>query len=172
MSLKGARCVNCTGTKATHGMIEPGVDEGCWCAACLKMPIEARCRDWRPVEHDGRKPLDRKVAPVGHRHPATAKDAAGRAELRSGTQRALVYGLILAKTRLGMTDDELEDALSKSHQSVSATRNTLMNDGWIVDSGLRRRTRYGNDAIVWVTAEVAVALEKEGLLGELSRPNS
>jgi hypothetical protein len=36
------------------------------------------------------------------------------------------------------------------HESTSATRNCLMNDGWIIDSGLRRETPQGNPAIVWV----------------------
>ena len=51
---------------------------------------------------------------------------------------------------LGWTDDELEQRTGRSHQSVSATRNTLMRKGYVVDSGNRRKTRSGNDAIVWV----------------------
>lgn len=50
----------------------------------------------------------------------------------------------------GFTDDEMEQIMGRTHQSVSATRNTLMRKGYLVDSGVRRRTRSGNDAIVYV----------------------
>lgn len=53
-------------------------------------------------------------------------------------------------SEMGWTDDELEQRTGRSHQSVSATRNTLMRKGYVVDSGDRRKTRSGNDAIVWV----------------------
>lgn len=151
IALKGERCAGCTGTRAQH----QDEGDGCWCPTCLALPVGQRCRNWQPVMTDPRKPVNRKVAPVGRNHPQTAKDAAGRKLLRAGTQRAEVYGLIVACGIGGLTDDEMEQALLKSHQSISATRNTLMKDGWIVDSGKRRETQYGNDAIVWVTAECA-----------------
>jgi hypothetical protein len=47
------------------------------------------------------------------------------------------------------TDDELEVAMGRSHQSVSATRNTLVRKGFLTDSGERRTNRWGNEAIVW-----------------------
>ena len=92
-----------------------------------------------------------RVHATGHRAPATTLAATQRAQLRAGTQRQRVYDLVKTSAD-GMTDDELELVTGKAHQSVSATRNSLMNDGWLVDSGRRRRTRYGNDAIVWVSA--------------------
>ncbi len=52
--------------------------------------------------------------------------------------------------RTGFTDDELELRMGRTHQSVSATRNTLMRKGYVVDSGLKRHTRSGNPAIVYV----------------------
>lgn len=59
---------------------------------------------------------------------------------------------------LGFTDDELEMKTGRTHQSVSAARNTLFRKGLIHPTGERRSTRSGNDAIVWrrttVKAEV------------------
>lgn len=100
---------------------------------------------------------------VGHEHPETALTAAAKAEPRSGTLRRAVFDTIAAAGSTGATDDEIEQVLSRSHQSVSGARNTLMRDGLIADSGLRRPTRYANDAIAWVCApehqEKAVAAE-------------
>jgi hypothetical protein len=66
----------------------------------------------------------------------------------TGSLRRTLYDA-LRLSRHGMTDDEMEFFLARPHQTVSSLRNGLMNDGWVVDSGLRRQTRYGNDAIVW-----------------------
>jgi hypothetical protein len=56
-----------------------------------------------------------------------------------------------------MTDKELEVTLAGDHEAVSGSRNGLMNDGWIVDSGLTRPTPKGNPSIVWIAAEFAVS---------------
>lgn len=50
----------------------------------------------------------------------------------------------------GLCDHELENKTGWLHQSASAARNTLMKDGWIIDSGVRRNTPQGNPAIVWI----------------------
>jgi hypothetical protein len=100
---------------------------------------------------------------VGHRHPETARLAARRALPRSGSLKRSMYDLLML-SRNGKTDDELEFSLARPHQTVSAMRNALMNDGWVVDSGLRRKTRHGFEAIVWtgVTASGLVkAIEEE-----------
>jgi hypothetical protein len=49
-----------------------------------------------------------------------------------------------------MTADELSVLLQLPAQSVSARINGLHKDGWIVNSGSRRKTRYNRNAIVWV----------------------
>jgi len=50
----------------------------------------------------------------------------------------------------GLTDEEIEDKLVAKHQTVSACRNNLMKKKWVEDSGERRPTSSGRDAIVWV----------------------
>jgi hypothetical protein len=142
------RC-GCGGTRAQH-LTPPGeIDDGCWCPRCLQRPNEDRCRSYDPVLSVD---LDRPGVRVGHAHPETAKRAAGIASLRAGSRRKEVYDAIQRTLHRGFTDDEMETALGRSHQTLSATRNSLMNDGLIVDSGQRRRTKWGNDAIVWVVA--------------------
>lgn len=50
----------------------------------------------------------------------------------------------------GLTVDQLEQLLNRSHQSVSARVNELRDKGWVRDSGFRRPTRSGRKAIVWI----------------------
>ena len=49
-----------------------------------------------------------------------------------------------------MTADEIGDKLGLPPQSVSARINGLHADGHLADSGLRRKTKWGHDAIVWI----------------------
>lgn len=135
-------------------------DYSCWCSKhappAYRDRLDLLDLAWRaakerlskPEQRDMFKPdIDRNVAPLGNLHPDTAAAAADRVFPRSGSRRRKIYDLILAQG--GATDDEIEVHLGLSHQSASASRNTLMNDGWLADSGVRRKTRYGNDAIVW-----------------------
>ncbi len=57
---------------------------------------------------------------------------------------------------VGSTDDALEAALHRSHQSVSSARNGLCMGGWLMDSGQRRKTRTGRDAVVWTLTPSAL----------------
>jgi hypothetical protein len=108
--------------------------------------------DWAvdTLFHVERPPLTREVFAVSRNHPETSHEMAAKAAPRSGTLRATIYDLIADRGHLGLTCDEAEQILNRSHQSVSATFNSLKNDEWIVDSGERRLTRYANRAIVWV----------------------
>lgn len=87
--------------------------------------------------------------------PDTSKAVSDK--IRGGSLQAQMFRLFSVEKhpdafhfRPGFTDDELEIRMSRTHQSVSATRNTLMRKGYIVDSGDRRPTRSGNPAIVYV----------------------
>lgn len=88
---------------------------------------------------------------MGNTHPPTSRAAAARALPRSGSDRRRVYDLIAARGAEGATDDEIEVALGLPHQTASARRNGLRDDGWVADSGRRRPTRTGAEATVWVT---------------------
>lgn len=97
-----------------------------------------------------RKPVESNSIRVSARHPDTSKLAGLKALPKSGTKKKIIYDLIKSKGILGMCDHEIEKELGWTHQSASAIRNTLMNDLWVEDSGLRRETPQGNLAIVWI----------------------
>jgi hypothetical protein len=96
-----------------------------------------------------RRPIEANSVQVGRRSPKTSQIAAERVLPRTGTKRKVVYDLIQGAVA-GLCDHEIETLTGWLHQSASSIRNGLMNDGWIMDSGLRRKTPQGNDAIVWV----------------------
>lgn len=127
-----------------------------WLKAELDATIEeepaGRVLSPRPVE--ARRPVEANTfIPPSARAPETSHGAARAAYPKSGSQRALVLEKIREAGELGATDWELEVATGWKHQSVSATRNSLMRDGWIRDSGKRRRTDTGNLAVAWVVVE-------------------
>ena len=68
---------------------------------------------------------------------------------RSGTQRRKIYDRVFLEGNRGMTNDEIGMALNLPPQSVSARVNGLVADGHLYDSGQRRQTQWGRDAIVW-----------------------
>jgi hypothetical protein len=78
----------------------------------------------------------------------TSRSAAEKALPRSGTRRKEIFDLI-AEREFGLTDDEIEVLTGYTHQSASSVRNSLMRDGLIVDSEMRRKNRRGNSSIVW-----------------------
>ena len=87
---------------------------------------------------------------ISNKAQRTSKTTAEKILPRTGSIRRLVYDMVKSNNDYGYTDYELEDVLRSSHQTVSASRRTLVIDGHIVDSGKTRKNRHGNDCIVWV----------------------
>lgn len=81
-------------------------------------------------------------------HETTA-DAAFAVMPRTGTQRMAVLHAI-ASADSGLTDEEARTALGLRYSSECARRQELVKGGWVEDSGQRRSTTTGQDAIVWV----------------------
>ena len=73
----------------------------------------------------------------------------------SGTARRKVLDFIGLRRDQGATDEEIEIELRMRHQTASARRNELTADGWIEDSGRRRPTTSGREAVVWVLSDLA-----------------
>lgn len=162
MAKPSGRCRLCGGGRAHHA-----VEESCWCPSCLTKPEADRCTSFAE-ETAAAKPkappkpsVDRNVARVGHAHPETAKAAAASVLPRSGTIRRAVFGVIAKAGTRGATDDEIERELGRTHQTVSGARNTLTRDDLVRDSGLRRKTRQGHDAIAWVLSDLSHLEEEE-----------
>jgi predicted ArsR family transcriptional regulator len=88
-----------------------------------------------------------------HRHaPETSAKAASDIADISGKQRLLVYKSI-ENSPDGMTDAQLEADLGIQGSSVRPRRKELQERGLIEDSGLRRTTPSGRQAVVWKTCE-------------------
>ena len=85
-----------------------------------------------------------------HSDDDTSYEAAIEIREHVPTLREEVYDVIEARRAYGATDDEIEEALGKRHQTVSARRRELFLLGSIVEQGGRRKTRSGRTAKVWV----------------------
>jgi predicted transcriptional regulator len=81
----------------------------------------------------------------------TSKAAAESLDATTLTRlRRAVFNVIAASNDRGATCDEIEVALNRTHQTVSARVNELAQKfGLIEDSGKRRRTRSRRDAVVY-----------------------
>ena len=131
--------------------------------AKLAVAVDAFCKY-------GMANLDRPRA--GLRAPQTSHDAAEWAKQFALTDAGAVFRQIYYTWRRGvsrdpmwddngLTTDEVEEALDRTHQSISARVNALKDAGWIIDSGQRRKTRSGRDAIVWTPTRAAIEFVAE-----------
>ena len=75
---------------------------------------------------------------------------ASRNGLRSkkNLYRSRIFSLIFNAPG-GKTCDEVEVDLNLRHQTASCSIRFLTQDGWLYDTGTRRKTRAGRQAIVW-----------------------
>jgi predicted transcriptional regulator len=80
----------------------------------------------------------------------TSRLAAESAEPTAESMRVAVLDCIRGSGR-GATCDEVEERLSMRHQTASARIRELAIRGLIRDSSLRRGTRSGRPAIVWIS---------------------
>jgi hypothetical protein len=104
-----------------------------------------------PTQKANRRAIDANVVRVGRRNPETSHKAAQGVLPRTGTKRRALYNLIDSRGVVGMTDHEIEQVTGWHTNTSRSTRNGLMNDGWIWDSGVRRKTPQGHNAIVWIS---------------------
>ena len=98
----------------------------------------------------GLRSVDSNVVSISRHPQQTSRNAAKALLPSSGTIRRLVYDQIKVQNDYGMTDHELEMVLRGKHQTISASRRSLVVDGWVVDSGKTRKNPQENDCIVWV----------------------
>jgi hypothetical protein len=91
------------------------------------------------------------IRPLGA--PRDTRRAAHQASLFSACHaRERVLTHIHAAGPLGSTDEEGARALGMRMQTYTPRRGELVRDGRVRDSGIRRRTKAGRWAIVWVAA--------------------
>lgn len=82
---------------------------------------------------------------VGYQKTDTSRDAA--ASVKPRNLREAVLGILSAGNR--MTTEEIADALEKPYVSVQPRLSELRNDGKVIDTGARRLSKWGKQAIVW-----------------------
>lgn len=92
----------------------------------------------------------RKARELPSNGSSTSKAAAASLRPVVGTLRRAVLDAVVAAGEEGVTCDELEAAMEGRHQTVSPRLYELRNQGFVVDSSRKRRTRSGRMAIVWV----------------------
>lgn len=85
-------------------------------------------------------------------HSATSRAAAAHAERRELRDQARVLAFYKRRGEQGATSDEVQRQLKLLHQTGSARVADLLQDGKIVESGHRRRTRHGRWADVLILA--------------------
>ena len=99
-------------------------------------------------------------APAHHNAPpGTSDDSARRIAEYSPTLQQRVHDFIADRGPHGATDDEGECALGIVLRTYTPRRGELVGLGHVVDAGMRRNTRSGRAAAVWVTPEHAPAKE-------------
>jgi hypothetical protein len=80
----------------------------------------------------------------------TSEDAAHAKRATAGSDEERVLEAIRRCGADGITDDGIENLLEMRHQNASARRNALVRKGLVCDSGMKRNTRSGRRATVWV----------------------
>jgi len=85
---------------------------------------------------------------------ATSVAAYEKARPKFGSNRARVYQQILDKQEYGATDQELQQALNLSGDTLRPARLSLLKENLIYDSGKTRQNANGNECIVWVVSKI------------------
>jgi len=96
--------------------------------------------------------VDDNVVLISKKAKSTSRKSAEKILPHSGSIRRLVYDTVKSNNDYGYTDYELEMVLKGSHQTISASRRSLVLDGFLIDSGKTRKNQNDNDCIVWITA--------------------
>jgi hypothetical protein len=97
-----------------------------------------------------RPPLDGNHTVPGKNPVSQA--AARRAFGRSGNARERIYNVIKAHPN-GLTAHEIRQLITMPFNTVAARVSDLNLEGWLTDSGQRRKTDTGALATVWIIVE-------------------
>jgi hypothetical protein len=84
-------------------------------------------------------------------HSGTSEAAANSQAPRAATKREIVFYKLreYCSYSNGMTDDEMQVALAMNPSTQRPRRVELVAMRLVVDSGMKRKTRGGEDAVVW-----------------------
>lgn len=88
----------------------------------------------------------------------TEQEAARLMTPRAGTLREEALRAFTDALDTGLTDRELARVTGRYLYSIAPRRVELTRQGWLVDSGQRRRTDRGSRAVVWKLSDAALSL--------------
>jgi len=88
----------------------------------------------------------------------TSRIAAERIYPKSGSIRLSVYEYLIRQGLRGATDQEMQSNLNLSGDTIRPTRMTLLNNGFIIDSGETRNNSNGNPCVVWRAIDTGMML--------------
>lgn len=102
-----------------------------------------------------RPPDSGKSRPIGLPHSGsdTSREAAERMVPGASAQAARVFQFISKCGKEGATDHEIQSALAMTGDSERPRRWSLQRAGLIRDSGQRRKSPAGRQAIVWISTD-------------------
>lgn len=89
----------------------------------------------------------------GHNSTDTSTEAAKAIKGKANHLQEIVYCFIAARGPSGSTASEASEALGRWRDTVGPRLTELKEAGYVVDSGLRRKSPRGKNEIVWVTVE-------------------
>jgi len=125
-----------------------------WVADSIKLCIEL-------LEADLSRRTGKGNLPPHQSHSDTSKAAAEAVAPKFGTMLRIVLEHLAFHSH-GLTDEEGQQITAMPGNSYRPSRVTLMDRGFVVDSGIRRKTHQRKDAVVWsITPEGFAALEKK-----------
>ena len=96
-------------------------------------------------------------APHHHRHPRDTEVAAAQLITPiAGTLRCIALDAFRDAGPRGLTDQELAGATGRYLYTIAPRRVELVQQGWVQDSGARRRGVRGRSAVVWALTSEAL----------------
>lgn len=95
-------------------------------------------------------PVEQEPMPPFQSHSPTSEAASIAVEDKAGDYRRRVYEFYLKRGAEGATDDEVQVALDMDPSTQRPRRIELVENGKLMGSEKRRRTRAGRFAVVWV----------------------
>ena len=126
-----------------HGPCRPGAYGG---TLCRSKWAGSRC----VVTETYMVPISKPRQTKSYTPPETSLEAHKSQKDKAPVDASKILSYIIREDRpKGATCDEIEVALSLSHQTASARVRDLFKAGSIRDSGIRRNTRTGRKAAVW-----------------------